>query len=99
MSATETPSGLIHPVVLSSDVGSRLWPLSRDTYSKQSLTLANTNTLLQDTAARVAAPDFSPPPLLTGIAEHRFIIAVTRSGVCRENRQRGEGDGRGEHGQ
>ncbi len=75
MSATEAPSGLIHPVVLSGGVGSRLWPLSRELTPKQLLPLANAKTLLQETAARVAVPDLFASPLVICNAAHRFIVA------------------------
>ncbi len=74
-----TAPDLVHPVILSGGVGSRLWPLSRELYPKQLLPLVGANTLLQDTAARVAAratgPDLFAAPLVIGNAEHRFIIA------------------------
>ncbi len=66
---------LIHPVILSGGVGSRLWPLSRELYPKQLLPLVSANTLLQDTAARVAAPDLFAAPLVICNAAHRFIVA------------------------
>ena len=70
-----TAPDLIHPVILSGGVGSRLWPLSRELYPKQLLPLVGENTLLQDTAARVAATEIFAAPLVIGNAEHRFIIA------------------------
>ena len=66
---------LVHPVILSGGVGSRLWPLSRELYPKQLLPLASANTLLQDTASRVAAPDLFAAPLVICNAAHRFIVA------------------------
>ena len=47
------PRGRIVPVLLSGGAGSRLWPLSRETYPKQLLSLLGENTLLQQTALRV----------------------------------------------
>ncbi len=66
---------LVHPVILSGGVGSRLWPLSREIYPKQLLPLVSANTLLQDTAARVATPGFFAPPLVICNAAHRFLVA------------------------
>ena len=40
-------------VLLSGGSGSRLWPLSRETYPKQFLALAGARTMLQDTALRL----------------------------------------------
>ncbi len=68
-------SDLVHPVILSGGVGSRLWPLSRELTPKQLLPLAGANTLLQDTAARIAAPEFFAPPLVICNAAHRFLVA------------------------
>lgn len=47
------PRGCIVPVLLSGGAGSRLWPLSRETYPKQLLSLLGDNTLLQQTALRI----------------------------------------------
>lgn len=68
----------IHPVILSGGSGSRLWPLSRASYPKQLLALADTKTMLQVTIGRVMelpAPTFDVnPPLLVCNQEHRFLI-------------------------
>ena len=42
------------PVILSGGAGTRLWPLSREMYPKQLLALTSKQTMLQDTAARLA---------------------------------------------
>jgi len=73
--APEATGDLVHPVILSGGVGSRLWPLSRELTPKQLLPLVSANTLLQDTAARVAAPDLFAPPLVICNAAHRFLVA------------------------
>ena len=46
----------IIPVILSGGVGTRLWPLSRASYPKQYLNLAedNNNTMLQNTFLRTS---------------------------------------------
>lgn len=65
----------IIPVLLSGGTGSRLWPLSRETYPKQLLALLGERTLLQQTALRVAEPSqFGDITVVTN-AEHRFSIA------------------------
>jgi mannose-1-phosphate guanylyltransferase/mannose-6-phosphate isomerase len=64
----------LYPVILSGGVGSRLWPLSRSLFPKQLLALAGDNSLIQDTALRVALPAFAKP-LIVCNAEHRFTIA------------------------
>jgi len=66
---------MIIPVILSGGSGSRLWPLSRETYPKQFLPLVDENTMLQNTALRVAGlPDVSAP-LVVCNEEHRFMVA------------------------
>ncbi|MGB7258040.1 MAG: sugar phosphate nucleotidyltransferase, partial [Pseudolabrys sp.] len=67
--------GPIVPVLLSGGVGSRLWPLSRETYPKQLLSLLGEQTLLQQTAMRVSDKVMFAAPLIVANAEHRFVIA------------------------
>jgi mannose-1-phosphate guanylyltransferase/mannose-6-phosphate isomerase len=66
--------GRIVPVLLSGGTGSRLWPLSRETYPKQLLTLLDDKTLLQQTALRVFDPGLFTEPIVVANAEHRFVI-------------------------
>lgn len=65
----------IVPVLLSGGTGSRLWPLSRETYPKQLLSLLGEKTLLQQAALRVADPSLFADPVVIANAEHRFVIA------------------------
>jgi mannose-1-phosphate guanylyltransferase len=46
---------LIQPVVLSGGSGTRLWPLSREKYPKQLLSLVGEDSLLQATVRRTTA--------------------------------------------
>lgn len=63
----------IQPVILAGGVGSRLWPLSRQYYPKQLLTLTNSKSLLQTTILRAnSLPNVLPPIIVVGEA-HRFI--------------------------
>ena len=66
--------GRIIPVLLSGGSGSRLWPLSRETYPKQLLSLLGEKTLLQQTALRVADPSLFSSPMVIANAEHRFVV-------------------------
>ncbi|WOH67160.1 mannose-1-phosphate guanylyltransferase/mannose-6-phosphate isomerase [Bradyrhizobium sp. BWA-3-5] len=68
------PRGRIVPVLLSGGTGSRLWPLSRETYPKQLLSLLGDNTLLQQTALRVDDGTLFTDPVVIANAEHRFAI-------------------------
>ncbi|HEY8572893.1 mannose-1-phosphate guanylyltransferase/mannose-6-phosphate isomerase [Phenylobacterium sp.] len=65
----------IHPVILSGGAGSRLWPLSRESYPKQLLPLTGDHSLLQETALRAADPERFHPLIVIANAEHRFVIA------------------------
>ncbi|WP_367381306.1 mannose-1-phosphate guanylyltransferase/mannose-6-phosphate isomerase [Stenotrophomonas cyclobalanopsidis] len=64
----------IQPVILSGGSGTRLWPLSRESYPKQFLPLAGQLTMLQATWQRVA-PIASRGPLVIANEEHRFVAA------------------------
>ena len=69
---------LLLPVVLCGGSGTRLWPLSRETYPKQFLALTGARTMLQDTALRLQGLDQIPvakAPILVCNAEHRFLAA------------------------
>lgn len=68
----------IQPVILAGGTGSRLWPLSREIYPKQLLSLTGQESLLQTTLRRVdGVPGMLPPVIIVG-EEHRFI---TRSQI------------------
>lgn len=71
---TKRQGGII-PVLLSGGTGSRLWPLSRETYPKQLLSLLGEKTLLQQTVQRVADPSIFDRAIVVASAEHRFAIA------------------------
>jgi len=64
----------IHPVLLSGGSGSRLWPISRESYPKQLLPLVGERTMLQDTVGRVVGQGFAAPLVICN-DEHRFVIA------------------------
>jgi len=72
-----TTSVLIQPVVLSGGSGTRLWPLSREKYPKQLLSLIGDDSLLQATVRRVLGipgVDLAPPMVVCN-EEYRFVIA------------------------
>ncbi len=64
----------ILPVILSGGSGTRLWPLSRESYPKQFLPLTGELTMLQATWHRVA-PIAGRAPLIIANEEHRFVAA------------------------
>ena len=65
----------LHPIILSGGSGTRLWPTSRTGYPKQLLPLLSENSMLQETARRVAPGEGFAAPLVIANNEHRFIIA------------------------
>ena len=67
----------IIPVILSGGSGTRLWPLSRESYPKQFLALDSRTkkTLLQKTYERVIGLEGLENPILICNEDHRFIVA------------------------
>ncbi|HCD8666760.1 TPA: NTP transferase domain-containing protein, partial [Escherichia coli] len=65
---------MIQPVIIAGGVGSRLWPLSREQYPKQFLTLLNDKSLLQNTLLRLKDLHHLPPIIVCN-HEHRFLVA------------------------
>jgi mannose-1-phosphate guanylyltransferase/mannose-6-phosphate isomerase len=69
----------VQPVIMAGGSGTRLWPLSRAMYPKQFLALTGTQTLFQQTIARIAAVAGGAisvaPASVVGNEEHRFLIA------------------------
>ena len=68
---------LVQPVVLSGGSGTRLWPLSREKYPKQLLSLVGEDSLLQATVRRVVGtPGVTlAAPMVVCNEEYRFVIA------------------------
>jgi mannose-1-phosphate guanylyltransferase/mannose-1-phosphate guanylyltransferase/mannose-6-phosphate isomerase len=64
----------ILPVILCGGTGTRLWPLSRESYPKQFWPLASDKTMLTETAARGSGAGFLPPMVVCNEA-HRFLVA------------------------
>ena len=67
----------IIPIILCGGTGTRLWPISRESYPKQYLKLnSNENlTLLQRTVKRISNIQGLKDPILVCNDEHRFIAA------------------------
>ena len=67
------------PVIMCGGSGTRLWPLSREHYPKQFLSLsADGKSMLQNTASRLSGLNSSiqqTGPILVCNAEHRFLAA------------------------
>ncbi len=79
-------NALVHPFILSGGSGTRLWPLSRQAYPKQFLSLVGEHSLMQQTCQRLDHPLFAAPSVL-GNNDHRFIIAeqLLEIGVAPKN--------------
>jgi mannose-1-phosphate guanylyltransferase / mannose-6-phosphate isomerase len=65
----------IIPVILSGGSGTRLWPLSRQHFPKQYLSLASKNTMLQDTVLRLKNLVGVEDPIVVCSSHHRFLVA------------------------
>tara|TARA_B100000989_G_C19512644_1_gene459922 strand:+ start:356 stop:1804 length:1449 start_codon:yes stop_codon:yes gene_type:complete len=67
----------IVPVILCGGVGSRLWPISRESFPKQFINLkeGSDKTLLQNTYERLSSLSNLDNPILICNEEHRFITA------------------------
>lgn len=61
------------PVLLCGGSGTRLWPVSRQSYPKQFATLDGGQSLLQSAALRLSGPGFLPPTAVT-TSEFRFLV-------------------------
>ncbi len=67
----------IVPLILCGGSGSRLWPLSRESYPKQFLSIKKEEkfSLLQQTIIRISTLKNLKKPILICNEEHRFIVA------------------------
>ena len=65
------------PVILCGGSGTRLWPLSRESFPKQFLSLQpeDSKSLLQKTQERISNVNYIKNPILICNEEHRFIVA------------------------
>ena len=63
----------ITPVILSGGSGTRLWPLSRQGFPKQFLSLTEEKSLYQHTLARVQDEEIFTPSIIITNDSHRFL--------------------------
>ncbi len=76
---------MLYPIVLAGGGGTRLWPLSREHYPKQFLSLLGTDSLLQQTVTRLRGYGDDEHAMFDGLSvadplivcneEHRFLVA------------------------
>jgi mannose-1-phosphate guanylyltransferase len=81
---------MILPVIMAGGSGTRLWPLSRQLFPKQFLTLNGEHSMLQNTAMRLAGIEHAAPVVICN-EEHRFSVAeqfrankIANSGIILE---------------
>ena len=65
---------MILPIIMAGGSGSRLWPLSRQMFPKQFLTLDGSASMLQTTAERLSGIEHAPAIVICN-EEHRFSVA------------------------
>lgn len=66
------------PVILSGGIGSRLWPLSRETYPKQFLDVAaGGRTLVQQTLERLEGIPGLGPPIVKKLRLMTMLLMLT----------------------
>ena len=67
----------IIPIILCGGKGTRLWPLSRECYPKQFLSLCgdSNKSLLQQTYERISNIKEVQEPILICNEQHRFLVA------------------------
>ncbi|CUI01565.1 mannose-1-phosphate guanylyltransferase/mannose-6-phosphate isomerase [Leisingera aquaemixtae] len=63
----------ITPVLMCGGSGTRLWPLSRESYPKQFTSLKGGKTLFQESVGRLSGEGFAPPIVVTN-SDFRFIV-------------------------
>ena len=66
---------MLVPVILAGGSGSRLWPLSRELFPKQLLTLIGKESLLQMTCRRALNVTNSDKIIIVCNVQHRFLVA------------------------
>ncbi len=72
----------IRPVILCGGSGTRLWPVSRESYPKQFAALLGPGSLFQDCVERMRGEGFGKPVIVTAAA-FRFVAQeqIARTGV------------------
>jgi mannose-1-phosphate guanylyltransferase/mannose-6-phosphate isomerase len=79
----EQAAAPVVPVILSGGSGTRLWPVSRESFPKQFWPLLSDRSLIEETARRAAGDGFAAPIVVCN-QEHRFLAAeqVRRAGIA-----------------
>ncbi len=72
--ARAVAAGNVVPVILSGGTGTRLWPVSRESFPKQFWPLISDRSMIVETALRGIGAGFAPPVIVCN-HEHRFLVA------------------------
>jgi mannose-1-phosphate guanylyltransferase / mannose-6-phosphate isomerase len=81
---------VITPILLCGGSGTRLWPLSRQSFPKQFADILGTESLFQASARRFTGPGFAAPLVITGepfrfiVTDQLTAVGVTAAGVMIE---------------
>lgn len=81
---------LIYPVILCGGSGTRLWPLSRQSFPKQFTKIIGEQSLFQESALRTNAESFAPPVVVTGenfrftVVEHLLQVDMSPKAILIE---------------
>jgi mannose-1-phosphate guanylyltransferase/mannose-6-phosphate isomerase len=62
------------PLILSGGSGTRLWPVSRESFPKQFWPLLSDRSMIEETARRATGPGFAAPIVVCN-QDHRFLVA------------------------
>ena len=68
------PPSPVVPVILSGGSGTRLWPVSRESFPKQFWPLLSDRSMIEETARRAVGAGFAPPIVVCN-QDHRFVVA------------------------
>lgn len=88
---------MIHPVILCGGSGTRLWPVSRQSYPKQFTKLTGERSLFQTSALRCRGTGFAAPLIITGdpfrfiVLEQLAAVEIASQGVLIEPAARNTG--------
>src|SRR4029077_12783995 len=69
------PSSRIVPVIMCGGVGTRLWPVSRESMPKQFVPLVGTSSTFQQVLKRVSDAALFERPIVITNADFRFVVA------------------------
>ncbi|MBX9759834.1 MAG: mannose-1-phosphate guanylyltransferase/mannose-6-phosphate isomerase [Beijerinckiaceae bacterium] len=73
----------ILPVIMCGGSGTRMWPLSRESYPKQFLPLLGERSSFEETLRMLARPEIFAPPIAISNRDYRFLVGeqMLKAGV------------------